>query len=515
MRTGKAVHVEGDLFYRKDGTRFPVTYRSVPMREGGSLVGAVVSFSDITERLQAEEARQQRVRILRRHQKALLEIVGNDLASGGTVEQQLCSLTEIAGRTLEVARTSIWEQDPQGTSVRCLDLYEIPQRRHSSGMELQRNQYPAYFHALQSAGIIDAEHASSDPRTREYAQSYLEPLGITSMLDAAIIAGGRRTGVVRFEHVGAPRHWSMEEISFAHSVADLAALALTLDELRKTVSALQKSEGQVLERTAHLEMAHQELKAFAYIVSHDMRAPLINIGGYAGELRSLLDEMKNAMAASVDRLEPEARRKINDLFEEDVPEALGFIQGSVQRLERQIDAILQLSRLGRIDLQPETLDLKALISRTLESWAHRIEDAGATVTVGEFPAVVCDQNAMELVIGNLLDNAVKYLDPRRPGRIEVDAERAQDRVIVHVRDNGQGIAPQDLDKIFHVFRRVGAQDSPGEGMGLAYVKAVVQRLGGNIRCHSVVGEGSTFSFDLPDFCCQTERIAREHHDFGG
>ena len=122
---------------------------------------------------------------------------------------------------------------------------------------------------------------------------------------------------------------------------------------------------------------------------------------------------------------------------------------------------------------------------------------------------------MELVVGNLLDNAVKYLDPHRPGRIEVDAKRTQDRVIVHVRDNGKGIAPQDLDKIFHIFRRVGAQDIPGEGMGLAYVKAVVQRLGGNIRCHSVVGEGSTFSFDLPDFCCQTEKRAREHHDFGG
>ena len=86
---------------------------------------------------------------------------------------------------------------------------------------------------------------------------------------------------------------------------------------------------------------------------------------------------------------------------------------------------------------------------------------------------------------------------------------------MHVRDNGRGIAEEDLDKIFHVFRRVGDQDIPGEGMGLAYVKAVVQRLGGNIRCQSVLGEGCTFSFDIPEFCCQTAQSARERHDIGG
>ena len=254
-----------------------------------------------------------------------------------------------------------------------------------------------------------------------------------------------------------------------------------------------------------LEATNQELRAFAYIVSHDMRVPLVNIGGYANELRSLVDEIKEAVGPLVEGLDPESGRKVNRLFEEDLPEALGFIEGSVDKLERQIEAILQLSRVGRLGLQPHTLNLKTLVLETLETLTHRLAAVGASVEVEELPVVVSDRNAMELVIGNLLDNAVKYLDASRAGRIKVEAERTPGHVTLHIRDNGRGIAEADQARIFDVFRRVGHRDVPGEGMGLAYVKAVMRRLGGQVRCESVLGRGSTFSIDIPDIASDDER----------
>ena len=141
---------------------------------------------------------------------------------------------------------------------------------------------------------------------------------------------------------------------------------------------------------------------------------------------------------------------------------------------------------------------------TLETLNHRLTARGANVNIEELPVVVSDLSALELVIGNLLDNAVKYLDASRPGRIEVVGEQAPGQVTLHVRDNGRGVAADDQTKVFDVFRRVGHRDVPGEGMGLAYVKAVMRRLGGEVRCESVLGRGSTFSIDIPDMTSQDE-----------
>jgi signal transduction histidine kinase len=120
------------------------------------------------------------------------------------------------------------------------------------------------------------------------------------------------------------------------------------------------------------------------------------------------------------------------------------------------------------------------------------------VTVGSLPQVVADRTSMGQVLTNILMNAVLYLDPNRPGRIEITSERGNNETIFHIRDNGRGIEENDLQRIFELFRRVGRQDVPGEGMGLAYVRTLVRRCGGRIWCESNIGEGTTFSFTVPD-----------------
>jgi signal transduction histidine kinase len=188
---------------------------------------------------------------------------------------------------------------------------------------------------------------------------------------------------------------------------------------------------------------------------------------------------------------------VTTALQEDAPEALGFIDSSVTRMDRFINALLKLSRLGRRELDLEPLDMDALVQATLQTLAHQIEEREVSVTVGSLSEVIADRTSMEQIMGNLLNNAVIYLDPDCPGEIEITAESSPNETTFHVHDNGRGIAEGDMDKVFTPFRRAGRQDVPGEGMGLPYVQALVRRHGGRIWVESEPGKGSTFHFTIP------------------
>jgi len=184
-------------------------------------------------------------------------------------------------------------------------------------------------------------------------------------------------------------------------------------------------------------------------------------------------------------------------LQETIPEALGFIESSVTRIDHLTAALLRLSRAGRREFHMEELDAGTLVQETVGSLAHQIQSRNIALEIGPLPRIASDRTAIEQIFGNLLDNAIKYLDPQRPQRIEVSAEETAGAAIFHVRDTGRGIAEGEMDNVFAPFRRAGLQDVPGEGMGLAFVKALLHRLGGRIECHSQLGVGTTFSFMLP------------------
>ena len=273
-----------------------------------------------------------------------------------------------------------------------------------------------------------------------------------------------------------------------------------ITERKRAESALReahdKLEIRVKERTAELEQANEEVKQFAYIVSHDLRAPLVNLKGFAAELRSAMEVIGPVMNAALPHLDEKQRQDVTWAWEEDAPEALDFIDSSATRMDHFISALLKLSRLGRRDLHPEPVDMEAVVQATLQSLAHQIEERQGKVTVGPLPEVVADRTSMEQIMGNLLGNSVKYLDPDRPAELEITADRGLNETTFRVRDNGRGIAEDDMDKVFAPFRRIGRQDAPGEGMGLPYVQALVRRHGGRIWCESEPGVGTTFSFTI-------------------
>lgn len=268
-------------------------------------------------------------------------------------------------------------------------------------------------------------------------------------------------------------------------------------ETLQDITERKRAEEKLQLIAADLRESNDEIRSFAYIISHDLRAPLVNLKGFSSELSRALRELAPLFDRGVSQLGESERRKMEDLFRTEVPEALEFIESSVNRMDRLINAILKLSRLGRQDLKPEPVDMAQLTNSILKSLAHQLEQRHANVILGPLPEVISDRTAMEQIMGNLLDNAVKYLAPDRPGIIGVDAETSADITTFHVRDNGRGIAADDLEKVFEIFRRAGRQDVPGEGMGLAHVKTHVRRQGGRIWCVSQPGEGTTFSFTIP------------------
>jgi PAS domain S-box-containing protein len=247
------------------------------------------------------------------------------------------------------------------------------------------------------------------------------------------------------------------------------------------------------EKLEHLVM---EIKDFAYIVSHDFRAPLINIKGFSGELEAAIEALRPAVQAGLPRLNDRQKSQALSALSEDLPEAFKFINSSVSRLDNLINAILDLSRLERRELSFEFLNMNALVEDILKSLNYQLSAGNAKVFVGRLPGCVADRLAMEQIITNLLGNAMKFHDPERPQRVSITGHRFRDETTFIVRDHGRGIESAFLTQIFQIFHRGSHHDVPGEGMGLAYVRALVRRHGGRIWCESELGVGSSFTFTI-------------------
>lgn len=274
-------------------------------------------------------------------------------------------------------------------------------------------------------------------------------------------------------------------------------LAQARDQLGVMNTSLEE---RVQLRTADLAQANDEIQRFAYIVTHDLRAPLVNIMGFTSELErgvkslhALIDRSKTSHDSS-DPLVKEA-----GIATVDLAEAISFIRSSTKKMDNLINAILKLSREGRRQLQPEQIELREVINTSAAAVQHQLLAANGEIQKEiSVPALISDRMSLEQVFGNLFDNAVKYRSNLRPLRIVVRASLApEDRVAIEVADTGRGIAEQDLERVFELFRRAGSQDQPGEGIGLAQVRTIIRNLGGEITVKSDPTIGTTFHIVLP------------------
>jgi len=273
------------------------------------------------------------------------------------------------------------------------------------------------------------------------------------------------------------------------------SLAASRDQLRLLNSDL---EGAVRERTIDLQRANDEIQRFAYIVSHDLRSPLVNVMGFTSELESTGQRLR-AMMDKIDAEAPHlADKGVRIAVNEDLPEAIHFIRTSTEKMDRLINAILRLSREGRRQITPEKLDMNAIFRSIADSHRHQLDEKEIDFSIDpKLPTIVNDQLAIEQILGNIVENAIKYMSPGRRGRIEVRGRTENQRAIFEIADNGRGVERKDHERIFDLFRRSGVQDQPGEGIGLAHTRALAYRLSGTISVDSELGRGATFRINLP------------------
>lgn len=267
-------------------------------------------------------------------------------------------------------------------------------------------------------------------------------------------------------------------------------------------------EANVAARTVELKAANEEIQKFAYIVSHDLRSPLVNIMGFTSELETLKRELferlatlRNGGAPSLAGDLPDDDKTIADDFDE----AFSFIKASITKMDRLINAVLTISREGNRTLRPEEIDMTALLTTMSQAMAHQAQAVDASLDIEPLPQLHSDRLALEQIFSNLLDNALKYLRHDTRGHIWVKGRAEGNRVVIEVEDNGRGIEQRDQERVFELFRRAGAQDRPGEGMGLAHVRALVRRLGGVISLKSTPGKGTSFIVTLPNMLQQTQK----------
>ena len=457
-----AVEADGELKLR--GIMVDVT--------GEKRAAAALQERDVERRASEERITRQRA--------ALVELTSRHQLDASHLRTALGRIAETAARTLNVARVSIWRYIADHSAIECLTLYESASGEQSSGTVLAAAAYPRYFQALEISEVIAAADAFTDPRTSEFADAYLGPLGIGAMLDAPIAAGGVHIGVLCNEHVGSARTWTADEKTFAVAVANLVSLAL---------ESSHRHDAELERRRLEEQFRHaQKMEAIGQLA-----------GGVAHDFNNILSIiiMQAEEAESHDDVPPAAR---------DGLQQIRSAAGRAADLTRQL---LLFSR--RQVMQSRDLDVNESV-RGVAKMLRRIigEDVRLELKLHAQPLMThADPVMLDQALLNLAVNARDAM-PRggelliETAPVDVDEATARTRmdtapghyVVLKVRDTGTGIPDAVLPHIFEPFYTT-KDPGKGTGLGLATVFGIVKQHRGWIDVESIEDTGTTFSVFLP------------------
>ncbi len=381
------------------------------------------------------------------------------------VNEQVRVLTEVSAQLLCVARTSVWLYDEKRSLIRAFDVYDARTGEHEQGLELRSSDFPAYFDALREERVIAAHDALTDPATQCFAETYLVPLGIGSLLDAPVREGDQVLGVLCHEHIGGPRRWTDEDMSIAAGIADFVALAFEAYERRRVEESLRKSQA-ALEQARRVEAVGR----LAGGVAHDFNNMLTVILSYAEILRRKLGEGNplTPIATEIAR----AGHHASDMTRK----------------------LLAVSRRDRA--RPRVVDL-ALVVRDMEEFLHRLigEDVELALELAEAPAYVeADPGQLEQLLLNLAVNARDAMPDG--GKLTIAVRPQENAAVLEVTDTGVGMPPEVKERIFEPFFTTKPAGK-GTGLGLFTVFGIVRESAGTIDVRSAPGKGTTFEVRFP------------------
>lgn len=388
---------------------------------------------------------------------------------------------------VERVYVALFEKETTHASMR----YEwVPPGVASVKQAYQRIEIPPDAHALERLRKIKSVYMSQSLRSvspTDWAWEIFDAAKLKSLLWVPISYGMTLLGVLGVSTKHEEKQWFDEEISAMRFVTSIFAIAL----MRK------QTEDALMNYANELERSNAEIKGFNQIITHDLRAPLANIKGFSAETAEKIALLQEIVEENQRAFDEADYADIKQILFEKVPRYLGYMQSSTEKMERLTDSVLKWFRLGKRDLVMEYIDMNALMHSIIEATKSTVHAHNIDIRVEKLPSLRADKDALSQIFSNLLDNAIKYLKPDRAGRIWVTSDVRDEFVCYHVRDNGRGMKERDTEKIFSMFRRVGEQNAAGEGIGLAYVKTLVEKHGGTIECVSEFEKGSTFTVCLP------------------
>jgi PAS domain S-box-containing protein len=263
--------------------------------------------------------------------------------------------------------------------------------------------------------------------------------------------------------------------------------------IRTDITARKENEEKLERLARELEEKNKDLESVVYIVSHDLRAPLVNIQGFGKQLERACEKILLATL----KLSPASSAELRQPLEATVPQALRFINAGITKMDALLDGFLRFSRLGRVLLTVGPLDMNAMLASIVEAMQFQITEAKAVVQIEPLPECLGDNTQINQVFSNLIDNALKYRDPAKPLAISISGLVEGNRSIYAVTDTGIGIALEHQPKIFEIFHRLDPQATPGDGLGLTIALRILERHNGKLWVESQSGIGSTFYISIP------------------
>jgi signal transduction histidine kinase len=301
--------------------------------------------------------------------------------------------------------------------------------------------------------------------------------GLASRVLVPLLIKGEVIGVMTIAS-RIPAVYTDVHVTTLESLAHQVGIALNNAQLYERVQNYNEIlENRIQERTAQLESANKELEAFAYSVSHDLRAPLRYVSGFINLLE----------------------KRIHSDADKQVQHYLTTISKSATQMGELIDDLLAFSRMGREEIRKMRIPLERLVEEVIaELNSQQSDGREVSWNVTALPQVNADAAMLRLVVMNLLSNAYKFTKNRKQAVIEIGCTQADDEVVVFVRDNGVGFDMQYVDKLFGVFQRLHkSSEFEGTGIGLANVRRIIHRHGGKTWAEGCLNNGATFYFSLP------------------
>lgn len=264
--------------------------------------------------------------------------------------------------------------------------------------------------------------------------------------------------------------------------------------MHKDLSEQKKTEEALAGLNRELDEKNKDLETVFSVASHDLRSPLVNIQGYSKELDYIIKDITVIIEEEKDI--KTLKEKLQAFLQEEIPETLGFLLAGAARMDALLSGLLRYSRLGYAAVNLETIDMNQIVQSIAAAMEYQVKEAEADFEMMDLPVCCSDPVLVNQVFSNLMDNALKYLDDSRKGKICVSGRIEGETAVYCVRDNGIGISKDHQEKIFEIFHRLGSNSSPGEGLGLTLALRILDKLNGKIWLESELGKGSKFYVSL-------------------